>query len=182
MINGLAAGNVVEPGGTAKIGSKEYDVRLNSSPETLAGLANLPIKQTADGATIYIRDVASVTDGSIPQTNIVRQDGHRGVLVTILKSGTASTLDVVSGIRNLLPRVLLTTPQGLKITPIADQSIFVWRDLQTMSLPKNRRPSSRGIFACSPDCFYTSRNIVPFRRSEWAKFWSSFVDNSCVSR
>jgi len=116
--------NVVEPGGTAKIGSAEYDVRFNSTPSTLAGLSNLPLKQV-NGATIYLKDVATVTDGSIPQTNIVRQDGHRGVLLTILKSGSASTLSVVQGVKNLLPRVAATVPKELKITPIGDQSIFV---------------------------------------------------------
>ena len=124
VLNALSQQNVVQPGGTAKIGMDEYDVHINSSPLTIEGLANLPVKQI-NGATIYVKDVASVTDGSIPQTNIVRQDGKRGVLVSVLKSGTASTLDVVDGIRNLIPRILDTTPQGLKITPIADQSIFV---------------------------------------------------------
>ena len=129
ILNALAQQNVVQPGGTAKLGQFEYDIHLNSAPQTLEGIGNIPVRQV-NGATIYVKDVASVTDGSIPQTNIVRQDGHRGVLVTILKSGTASTLDVVSGIRNLLPRVLLTTPPGLKITPIADQSIFVRGSVQ----------------------------------------------------
>jgi len=116
--------NIVEPGGTAKIGPAEYDVRFNSTPSTLAGLGNLPLKQV-NGATVYLKDVATVTDGAIPQTNIVRQDGHRGVLITILKSGSASTLSVVQGIKNLLPRVAATVPKELKITPIGDQSVFV---------------------------------------------------------
>jgi len=116
--------NIVEPGGTAKIGPAEYDVRFNSTPTTLAGLSNLPLKQV-NGATVYLKDVASVTDGAIPQTNIVRQDGHRGVLITILKSGSASTLSVVEGIKDLLPRVAATVPKELKITPIGDQSVFV---------------------------------------------------------
>lgn len=116
--------NVVEPSGTAKIGSAEYDVRFNSTPTTIQGLRNLPVKQV-NGATVYLKDLASVTDGSVPQTNIVRQDGHRGVLVTILKSGSASTLTVVKGIFDLLPRVKSTLPTQMKITPIGDQSIFV---------------------------------------------------------
>jgi multidrug efflux pump subunit AcrB len=116
--------NIVEPGGTAKIGSAEYDVRFNSTPSTLAGLGNLPLKQV-NGATVYLKDVATVTDGAIPQTNIVRQDGHRGVLITILKSGSASTLSVVQGIKTLLPHVAETVPKELKITPIGDQSVFV---------------------------------------------------------
>ncbi|MGA7159026.1 MAG: efflux RND transporter permease subunit [Acidobacteriaceae bacterium] len=116
--------NIVEPGGTAKIGPLEYDVRFNSTPTTLQGLSNLPIKQ-ADGATVYLKDVASVSDGSIPQTNIVRQNGQRGVLLSVLKSGSASTLSVVKGILSLLPRVEATVPKELKIRPIGDQSIFV---------------------------------------------------------
>ncbi len=129
VLNALAQQNVVQPGGTAKIGINEYDVHINSSPLTVEGLSNLPVKQV-NGATIYIKDVASVSDGAIPQTNIVRQDGKRGVLVTVLKSGTASTLDVVAGIRKLLPRVLLTAPPNLRITPISDQSVFVRGSVQ----------------------------------------------------
>jgi multidrug efflux pump subunit AcrB len=124
VINAMSAQNVVQPGGTAKIGEDEYDIHVNSSPLTLAGLSNLPLRQV-NGTTIYIHDVATVSDGNIPQTNIVRQDGHRGVLITILKSGKASTLNVVSGIRGLLPRVALTLPPELVIKPIGDQSIFV---------------------------------------------------------
>ncbi len=116
--------NIIEPSGTAKIGSSEYDVRFNSAPTTLQGLRNLPVKQV-NGATVYLKDIASVTDGSTPQTNIVRQDGHRGVLVTVLKSGSASTLSVVKGVFDLLPRVKSTLPSQIKITPIGDQSIFV---------------------------------------------------------
>ena len=125
VLNALNQQNVVEPGGTAKIGSAEYDVRLNSSPTSIEGLSNLPLKQV-NGATVYLKDVGSVTDGSIPQTNIVRQDGHRGVLITILKSGSASTLSVVQGVLGLLPTVkqIVNDPR-LKITPIGDQSIFV---------------------------------------------------------
>ncbi len=124
VLNALASQNVVEPGGTAKIGSLEYDVRLNSTPSTIQGLANLPIRQV-NGAMVYMRDVATVTDGSIPQTNVVRQDGHRGVLLTLLKSGNASTLDVVKGVLGLLPRVKSGLPAALRITPIGNQATFV---------------------------------------------------------
>jgi CzcA family heavy metal efflux pump len=124
VLNALNAQNVVEPSGTAKIGSAEYDVRFNSTPSTIEGLSNIPLKQV-NGATVYLKDVASVTDGSIPQTNIVRQDGHRGVLITVLKSGSASTLSVVKGVFELMPRIKATVPSNLKITPIGDQSIFV---------------------------------------------------------
>jgi multidrug efflux pump subunit AcrB len=124
VLNALAQQNVTQPGGTAKIGGDEYDIHINSSPETLAGLSALPIKQV-NGSMIYLRDIGSVADGSIPQTNIVRQDGHRGVLVTVLKSGTASTLTVVSQVRALLPRIASTLPKELVMTPIGDQSVFV---------------------------------------------------------
>jgi multidrug efflux pump subunit AcrB len=124
ILNAMAAQNVVLPGGTAKIGQDEYDIHINSSPITIAGIANLPVRQV-NGTTIYMHDVATVSDGSIPQTNIVRQDGHRGVLVTILKSGNASTLSVVGGIRKLLPHVASTVSPDLRIKPIGDQSIFV---------------------------------------------------------
>jgi multidrug efflux pump subunit AcrB len=117
--------NVVEPGGTAKIGQSEYDVRLNSTPTTIAGIADLPIKQV-NGATVYMHDIGSVTDGSIPQTNIVRQDGKRSVLLTVLKSGSASTLSVVAGIKGLLPKIYaIVNDPNLKLTIIGDQSIFV---------------------------------------------------------
>jgi multidrug efflux pump subunit AcrB len=124
VLNAMNQQNVVEPSGTAKIGSLEYDVKFNSSPSTIQGLANLPLKQV-NGATVYLKDVASVTDGSIPQTNIVRQDGHRGVLLSVLKSGSASTLSVVQGVLGLLPRIKSTLPPQLKITPIGNQAIFV---------------------------------------------------------
>ena len=124
VLNAMANQNLVQPGGTAKIGMAEYDIHLNSSPATLEGLRNLPLRQV-NGTTIYVRDVATISDGSIPQTNIVRQDGRRGVLVSVLKSGNASTLNVVSGVRAMLPVMLQTLPPELKITPIGDQSIFV---------------------------------------------------------
>jgi multidrug efflux pump subunit AcrB len=123
----LAAVNLqslVLPSGTAKIGPAEYDVRLNDSPRTVEQLKNVPIERT-NGTTIYLSDVASVADGFATQTNIVRQDGRRGVLVTIVKSGTASTLDVVSGIKKVIPRAATTLPPALRIEPLNDQSVFV---------------------------------------------------------
>ncbi len=124
VLQAVGAENVVEPGGTMKMGAPEYDVRLNSTPFTVQGLADLPIKQI-NGATVYLHDIGSVVDGSIPQTNIVRQDGQRGVLLSILKSGTASTLDVVKGALDKLPRIESTLPPALRITPIGNQAIFV---------------------------------------------------------
>src|SRR5467141_1989146 len=116
--------NLILPSGTAKMGQFEYDVRLNASPKTVPELNDVPVKVVGN-STIYLRDVANVRDGFAPQTNIVRQDGRRGALVSVLKAGNASTLDVVKGIRALLPRVAQTLPPELKILPLSDQSIFV---------------------------------------------------------
>jgi CzcA family heavy metal efflux pump len=124
ILNALAQQNVVMPSGTIKIGQSEYDVRTNSAPRTVEDLSNIPVKQV-NGTTIYLRDVASVSDGFQVQTNVVRENGHRGVLVTIDKNGSASTLDVVKGIRAILPRIASTVPPQLKMTPLADQSVFV---------------------------------------------------------
>jgi CzcA family heavy metal efflux pump len=124
ILTALAHQSVVMPSGTIKVGQSEYDVRTNGSPRTVEDLANIPVKQV-NGTTIYLRDVASVSDGFQVQTNIVRQNGRRGVLISILKNGNASTLDVVKGIRGILPRVASTVPPQLKITPLADQSVFV---------------------------------------------------------
>src|SRR5213076_649145 len=124
VVTALGQQNIVLPSGTAKIGEFEYDVAMNASPRTVAELNDLPVKVVGN-STIYLRDVAHVRDGFSPQTNIVRRDGSRGTLVTILKSGSASTLDVVAGIRALLPRVIPTLPPQLKVQPLADQSIFV---------------------------------------------------------
>ena len=124
LLNAVAQQNVVMPSGTIKIGQTEYDVRTNGTPNTIEGLGNIPLKQVS-GTTIYLHDVASVSDGFTVQTNVVRQDGHRGVLISILKSGNASTLDVVNGIRNRLPRVLATLSPDLRLVPLADQSVFV---------------------------------------------------------
>jgi multidrug efflux pump subunit AcrB len=124
VVGALGVQNVVVPSGTAKIGQFEYDVRMNGSPRNVAELNDLPIR-LVQNSTIYLRDVAHVRDGFSPQTNVVRRDGERGTLLTILKGGGASTLDVVSGIREMLPQVATTLPRDLKIQPLADQSIFV---------------------------------------------------------
>src|SRR6266850_1475808 len=124
VVSALNQQNLVLPSGTAKIGASEYDFGVNASPKTVPELNDLPLKVIGN-STVYLRDVANVRDGFSPQTNIVRQDGHRGALVTVLKSGNASTLDVVQGVRNLLPRVAATLPAELKIQPLADQSLFV---------------------------------------------------------
>ncbi len=124
VANAINLQNLTLPSGTAKIGDREYNVIVNSSPDLVAGLNDLPIK-VVNGTTVYIRDVAQVRDGSAPQTNIVRQNGTRGALVPVLKSGNASTLDVIKRIRAVLPRVRSTLPPELDLQPQFDQSLFV---------------------------------------------------------
>ncbi|RXZ33358.1 efflux RND transporter permease subunit [Oxalobacteraceae bacterium CAVE-383] len=123
-VNAVNAQNLVLPSGTAKFGETEYSVKMNGSPELIAGMNDLPVR-TVNGATTYLRDVAFVRDGFQPQTNIVRQDGNRGVLLSVLKNGGASTLDIVSNLRALLPTALQTLPPDMKVAPLFDQSIFV---------------------------------------------------------
>jgi multidrug efflux pump subunit AcrB len=120
----LANQNLIIPAGTIKVGDFEYNVKLNNSPELVDGLNELPVKQV-NGTTIYMHDVAQVRDGAPPQRNVVRMDGHRAVLMTVLKSGAASTLDIVDSVKSILPRLRETLPKSLKVAPLADQSIFV---------------------------------------------------------
>jgi multidrug efflux pump subunit AcrB len=124
VVNAIGAQNLILPAGTSKIGQFEYNVDLNGSPRSVHELNDLPIK-TMGSTTIYIRDVANVRDGFPPQTNIVRVDGRRASLLTVLKSGSASTLDIIAGIKSLLPRVQAGLPPELNIHPLADQSLFV---------------------------------------------------------
>jgi multidrug efflux pump subunit AcrB len=119
VLNAVNAQNLSLPSGTAKVAESELDVRLNAYPRTVAELNDIPIKQLGN-TTIYLRDVARVSDGFAIQTNVVRHDGHRVVLMSVLKAGNASTLDVVSGVKNLLPRVASTLPPQLNMTPLAD--------------------------------------------------------------
>jgi len=129
VVNAFGAQNLVLPSGTAKIGPLEYQVDLNASPETIEELNNLPVK-TVNGTTIYVRDVAHVRDGFAPQTNVVRQDGSRGVLLTVLKNGGASTIDIVNNIRAVLPKVLATVPDDVNVKLLFDQSLFVRAAIQ----------------------------------------------------
>ncbi len=124
VLTAVQSQNLILPGGTAKIGEFEYDVVLNGDTVTVDELNRLPIRSVGN-SVIYVRDVATVSDAFSPQTNIVRQDGSRGALISVYKNGDASTLDVVDGIRGLLPRVAQTMPPTLKMQPLADQSIFV---------------------------------------------------------
>jgi multidrug efflux pump subunit AcrB len=117
--------NLIIPAGTQKIGSYEYIVRLNASPSTVSELNNLPLRSEPGGGVLYIRDVANVRDGNPPQTNIVTVNGIRAVMMSIQKSGNASTLAIVNKIKSLLPQVEESLPSALKLTMFADQSIFV---------------------------------------------------------
>ena len=129
VVNSITAQNLIVPTGTAKIGSTEYSVQMNSSPDSLAGLNNIPIKSGPNG-TIYIRDVAHVRDGYQPQTNIVRVDGQRASLLTINKSGNTSTLEIVDRIKTMMPTLHNLVPESLNIDPVADQSLFVRASVQ----------------------------------------------------
>jgi multidrug efflux pump subunit AcrB len=120
----IAAQNVILPTGTAKMGTNEYPVLMNSSPEVFKDIADLPVK-TVGNTTVYVRDVATVRDGYSPQTNMVHVEGRRSVLLSILKNGSASTLDVVSKIRAMLPSIAAKLPKELKMTLLFDQSLFV---------------------------------------------------------
>lgn len=124
VVDAVNAQNLVLPTGTAKIGEFEYNVGMNGSPRTIAELNDLPIR-TVNGSTVYIRDVAQVHDGFQPQTNVVRHDGQRAVLVNILKYGTASTLDIVDRVKAELPKMQAGLPPELTIKVATDQSIFV---------------------------------------------------------
>jgi multidrug efflux pump subunit AcrB len=122
--NALGLQNVILPTGTAKIGTQEYPVVLNASPEIMDEIADLPIK-TVDGTILYMRDVANVRDGYAPQTNMVHVSGKRSVLMSLLKNGNASTLDVAKSVRDMLPSTLARLPKELKANLLFDQSLFV---------------------------------------------------------
>jgi multidrug efflux pump subunit AcrB len=124
VVNAFSAQNLILPSGTAKIGSIEYDIGLNGAPTVVDELNDLPIKEV-NGAIIYIRDVAHVRDGFSPQTNIVRQDGVRSTLLSIIKNGDNSTLNIVKDVQALIPKLKPDLPQDLEIKSLFDQSIFV---------------------------------------------------------
>jgi len=127
--NALTLQNLILPTGTAKLAETEYHIKVNSSPLVLDELNNLPIK-TVNGAPVYIKDVAQVRDGFSVQNNIVRTNGSRGVLMTVTRTGKASTLDIVNGVQVALKKILATLPPELKVTTLADQSIFVRASIQ----------------------------------------------------
>jgi len=124
VVNALNAQNLIFPSGTAKIGGTEYAIELNTSPKVMAELGDLPIR-TVNGAVIHLSDVAQVRDGYQPQQNVVRNEGVRGALLTVYKSGAASTLEVVAGIKKAMPRLLKGLPSDLNVKEFSDQSVFV---------------------------------------------------------
>jgi multidrug efflux pump subunit AcrB len=124
IVNAVNAQNLILPSGTAKIGSTEFAIALNGSPDTIAGLNHIPVV-TKNGATTYLSEVAHVRDGFSPQTNIVRQNGERGVLMPVIKNGGSSTLDIISNLRAVLPVAAQILPKDIVITPLFDQSGFV---------------------------------------------------------
>lgn len=133
VANALAAQNLITPVGTQKIGDREYTLQLNNAAVTLDDLANLPVK-VVDGAAVYIHDVATVRDGNPPQTNIVHVDGTKSVLMSVLKIGTTSTLDIVEGVRAKLQEIKPGLPENLEVLPINDQSVFVRAAVKAVAL------------------------------------------------
>src|SRR5580658_1594863 len=124
VVNAVSVQNLILPAGDQKIGKFDWNVSLNASPVMLSRLNDLPVKKI-DGAVIFVHDVAYVHRGAPPQTNIVRVNGARAVLMTILKAGSASTLDIIDGVKALLPRVEASLPAGLELHTVGDQSVFV---------------------------------------------------------
>jgi len=149
VINAVNAQNLILPAGTVKIGAREYNVRLNSSPEEVDALNDLPIKHV-NGATIYLRDVAHVRDGFAVQTNVVRQNQRRSSLLTVLKNGAVSTLQIVDRMKAALPKVLATLPPELDVRELFDQSRFVRASIRDV------------IFASSVAALLTSSMILLF--------------------
>jgi CzcA family heavy metal efflux pump len=129
IVNAVNAQNLILPTGTAKLGTLEYNVEMNGSPQSVAELNDLPVK-TVNGATIYMKDVAHVRDGFSPQTNIVLSNGQRGVLMSIYKTGTASTIDIVDRVKQMLKYNKGSIPEGMHISTFFDQSLYVRASIQ----------------------------------------------------
>src|SRR3954467_8264624 len=129
VVNAINTQNLTLPSGTAKIGDTQYTVQTNATPSTIDDLNNIPVK-FANGATVFMRDIAQVRDGSAVQQNIVRADGQRSVLLSIIKNGNASTLEVVNRVKEALQTARAAAPAGLKISELFDQSVFVARSVE----------------------------------------------------
>lgn len=125
IVTALNNQSLLQPAGTAKIGTREYQIRLNNTPSAIQAFNGIPVKVHDNGAVTFMRDVANVHDGFQVQTNIVRHDGKRGLLLTVLKNGGASTLDIVARIKSILPRIASTMPSEVNLALLFDQSIFV---------------------------------------------------------
>ena len=131
VVNVIAQQNIVTPVGDAVVGQFEYVVSLNGSPQAIEDLNNIPIK-VVDGATVFLRDVAYAHSGAPPQTNMVRVDGSNAVLMTVLKAGSVSTLDVINGVKAIIPRLRETLPSSLKLDTVGDQSAFVQKSVNSV--------------------------------------------------
>src|SRR3979409_297597 len=129
IVNAVNTQNLTLPSGTQKSGNTQYTVRTNATPATIDDLNNIPVK-FANGATVFMKDVANVRDGSAVQQNVVRADGQRSVLLSIIKNGNASTLEVVNRVKAALQTARAAAPSGLKITELLDQSVFVTRSVE----------------------------------------------------
>src|SRR5260370_7310225 len=130
IVNAVNTQNLTLPSGTAKIGATQYTVRTNAPPATISDLKQMPVK-FVNGATILLKDVAQVRDGSMVQQNVVREDGRRSVLLSVIKNGNASTLAVVNGVKQALQTIRSAAPAGLRINALFDQSIFVTNSFTT---------------------------------------------------
>jgi multidrug efflux pump subunit AcrB len=124
VVDAIGQQNLILPAGTEKIGPLEYYIKLNASPTQIEDLNNMPVR-AQNGTVTYVRDVAHVRDGYSPQTNMVRVDGRRSVLMSVLKTGKASTIDIIDGINQKLPQIRASLPSSLKVQPTSDQSVFV---------------------------------------------------------
>ncbi|HEY3740043.1 MAG TPA: efflux RND transporter permease subunit [Bryobacteraceae bacterium] len=125
VVNAVNNQSLLQPSGTAKIGGREYPIKLNNSPEAIQNFNHIPVKVHDNGAVTFMNEVADVHDGYQVQTNIVRHDGQRSLLLTVLKNGSASTIDVVASVKKILPRIASTMPPEVKMSVMFDQSIFV---------------------------------------------------------
>ena len=129
VVNAVNAQNLTLPAGTAKIGDTQYSIRTNATPASIDDLNNIPLRVT-NGATVFVKDVGQVHDGWLVQQNVVREDGRRSVLLSIIKNGNASTLDVVNQVKEALKTIRAAAPPGLTITELFDQSVFVKQSIQ----------------------------------------------------
>ena len=138
VVNAVNTQNLTVPSGTAKIGDTQYTVLTNATPATIADLNDMPVK-FANGATVFLKDIAQVRDGSMVQQNIVREDGQRSVLLSIIKNGNASTVAVVNAVKEALQTARTAAPAGLKISELFDQSVFVTSSIEGV-LARGRSP------------------------------------------